>query len=121
MTDNDPCPTGSTSSEREARCPFRADIARLTVRLNHIDDELRAIKSSVLGNGRPGIEERARIHADERANEIESTLRELDDRVSSKFEKLKDAISNMRTVVAVLAAGGAAGGSAVVNYLLGAL
>jgi hypothetical protein len=135
---NEPCPTGAPHNERENNCPFRSSIAVLVrdveamradqTRLENerradrafVDGQLATIMGRLNGNGRPGLLDEAKAHADRRADEVAEDLEALAQHVGAKFEVLVEKIGNMKVVVALLAAAGAGAGGGLVNYILGA-
>ena len=115
----DPCPPGSTQGERENNCPFRADIARITTRLDHIDRELSSIKHGVFGNGRPGILEQARLYSDSKDEALKTTAQELAKETAKALDVIKDRIASLKVWLGMLAASGGAIGSVIAQALAG--
>jgi hypothetical protein len=135
----DPCPTGATREDRADACPFRSSIAVLVrdveamradqTRLEQerrgdrafVEGQLATIMGRLNGNGRPGLLDEAKAHADKRADEVAEDLEVLANHVGAKFDVLTEKLANMKVVVALLAAAGAGAGSGLVNYILGGL
>ena len=113
------CPPGATLHDRESNCPFRADIAKLSIRLDHIDQELASVKHSVMGNGRPGILEQARLYSDSKDEALKATATELAKETAKSLDTIKERIGNLKVWLGMLAASGGAIGSVIAQAISG--
>lgn len=87
-----------------------ATLEAIEARLTAMEHDLRAIKSTVNGNGQPSLLDRSRLYADSRMEKVEEVHGKHEERASARFQELTTAVNELKVRMVIIAAMGGAGG-----------
>lgn len=97
-----------------------ATLEVIEARILAMENELRAIKSTVNGNGQPSLLDRSRIYTDARVEKVEEANGKHEERATARFQQLTDAVNELKVRMILIAAMGGAGGGFLGSFFGGA-